>query len=148
MCRSIHSSLGWMERTIKSPLSSVGKSKVAQEPNCVKIYHLSTGTIKESRIRATSAAHKCPYVLLYHSGKRPLGQTKTTFSLVSLHNRIHKLFWLPLLTCSRSWKYVSVWTCSPHRAQYSSVTRGCSPGRRQQRHRCGPQIYTPVRMPP
>lgn len=38
MCRSIHSSLGWMERTIKSPLFSVGKLKVAQEPNCVKIF--------------------------------------------------------------------------------------------------------------
>lgn len=41
-----------------------------------RFFHLSMGTVNESRIRATSAAHKCPYSLLYHSGKRPLKKTK------------------------------------------------------------------------
>lgn len=43
-----------------------------RRPNCTPLSHLSMGAVNESRIRATSAAHKCPYSLLYHSGKRPL----------------------------------------------------------------------------
>lgn len=34
--------------------------------------YFSMETVKESRILDTSAAHKCPYSLLYHSGNRPL----------------------------------------------------------------------------
>lgn len=43
-----------------------------RRPNCTAFSHLSMGAVNESRIRATSEAHKCPYSLLYHSGKRPL----------------------------------------------------------------------------
>lgn len=47
--------------------------------NQAKVHNFVSGPAahmvgKESRIFATSIAHRCPNTLLYHSGERPLGR--------------------------------------------------------------------------
>lgn len=65
---TLTSLVGW--RSKSHPPKKIPQN--CRRPNCTPLSHLSMGAVNESRIRATSAAHKCPYSLLYHSGKRPL----------------------------------------------------------------------------